>query len=289
MGSPCWARNIPGLKGPGQDRSPVASLLLYPLWKLLIFPARLSYQYARKLSLQWRRNGHHSVSNHRPLDGLFNHLLSPTSKKHQGSALLALCVGNSPVTGEVPTQRANNAENVHIWWRHHAYKVEIRPPTPAILIPNVTHLIIILHSISYCCIKMKYIFIFHDKYYCGNYVMALMVFMFKNSRPVWNKMDWSLNDKPSKRFEIIKANVALGQWGLCELCEHVSVTSVVQLLGLFCRTLIFIVVSLNPCHFNVICVMQYFVAIISVICHKFLMKQMYHDDYNIQHSWYPFY
>ena len=30
-----------------------------------------------------------------------------------------LCVGNSPVTGEFPAQRASNAENVSIWWRHH--------------------------------------------------------------------------------------------------------------------------------------------------------------------------
>ena len=29
-----------------------------------------------------------------------------------------LCEGNSPVTGEFPTQRASNAENVSIWWRH---------------------------------------------------------------------------------------------------------------------------------------------------------------------------
>ena len=28
-------------------------------------------------------------------------------------------VGISPVTGEFPTQRASNAENVSIWWRHH--------------------------------------------------------------------------------------------------------------------------------------------------------------------------
>ena len=30
-----------------------------------------------------------------------------------------LCEGNSPVTGEFPTQRASNAENIFIWWRHH--------------------------------------------------------------------------------------------------------------------------------------------------------------------------
>ena len=29
--------------------------------------------------------------------------------------------GISPVTGEFPTQRASNKENVSIWWSHHAY------------------------------------------------------------------------------------------------------------------------------------------------------------------------
>ena len=29
-----------------------------------------------------------------------------------------LCVGNSPVTGEFPAQKANNTENVSIWWNH---------------------------------------------------------------------------------------------------------------------------------------------------------------------------
>ena len=29
--------------------------------------------------------------------------------------------GNSPVTGEFPAQRASNAENVSIWWRHHEW------------------------------------------------------------------------------------------------------------------------------------------------------------------------
>ena len=38
-----------------------------------------------------------------------------TSKLH----VTVLCVGNSPVTGEFPTQMASNAENVSIWWRHH--------------------------------------------------------------------------------------------------------------------------------------------------------------------------
>ena len=57
----------------------------------------------------------HVVSNHRSFDCLFNSLCGPTSK----SALLALCVENSPVTGEFPAHRASNAEKVSSWWRHH--------------------------------------------------------------------------------------------------------------------------------------------------------------------------
>ena len=32
------------------------------------------------------------------------------------------CARNSPLTGEFPAQRASNAENVSIWWRHHAHR-----------------------------------------------------------------------------------------------------------------------------------------------------------------------
>ena len=32
-----------------------------------------------------------------------------------------LCEGNSPVTGEFPAQRASNAQNVSILWRHHVF------------------------------------------------------------------------------------------------------------------------------------------------------------------------
>ena len=41
-------------------------------------------------------------------------------RKHQSSASLAFVMGNSPLTGEFPAQMASNAENVSIWWRHHA-------------------------------------------------------------------------------------------------------------------------------------------------------------------------
>ena len=44
-----------------------------------------------RVSLQWRHNGR----------------------------VTGLRVGNSPGTGEFPAQRASNAYNVSIWWRHH--------------------------------------------------------------------------------------------------------------------------------------------------------------------------
>ena len=42
-------------------------------------------------------------------------------RQHQSSASLAFVPVTeiSPVTGEFPAQRASNAENVSIWWRHH--------------------------------------------------------------------------------------------------------------------------------------------------------------------------
>ena len=44
-------------------------------------------------------------------------------RKHPSSASLALCAGNSPVTGEFPAQMASNAENDSVWWRHHGAKL----------------------------------------------------------------------------------------------------------------------------------------------------------------------
>ena len=72
-------------------------------------------------SLQWRHNGRDSVSNHQPHDCLLNRLFRRRSKKTSKLRVTGLCAGNSPGTGEFPAQRASNAENVSIWWRHHAY------------------------------------------------------------------------------------------------------------------------------------------------------------------------
>ena len=72
-------------------------------------------------SLQWRHNERDSVSNHQPHDSLFNCLFRRRSKKASKLRVTGLCVGNSPVTDEFPAQRASNAENVSIWWRHHVW------------------------------------------------------------------------------------------------------------------------------------------------------------------------
>ena len=71
------------------------------------------------LTLQWRHYKHDGVSNHQPLDCLLNLLFRRRSNKTSKLRVTGLYEGNSPVTGEFPAQRANNAENVSIWWRHH--------------------------------------------------------------------------------------------------------------------------------------------------------------------------
>ena len=72
--------------------------------------------------LHWRHNGPHGVSNHQPHHCLLNRLFRRRYKKKTIKAprQLSLYAGNSPVTDEFPAQMASNAENVSIWWFHHA-------------------------------------------------------------------------------------------------------------------------------------------------------------------------
>ena len=70
-------------------------------------------------ALQWRHNGHDAFSNHQPHDCLLSRLFRHRTKKTSKLRVTGLCAGNSPGTGEFPTQRASYAENVSIWWRHH--------------------------------------------------------------------------------------------------------------------------------------------------------------------------
>ena len=70
-------------------------------------------------TLQWRHNERDGVSNHQPHGCLLQRLFRCRSKKTSKLRVTGLYEGSSPVTGEFPTQRASNAENVSIWWRHH--------------------------------------------------------------------------------------------------------------------------------------------------------------------------
>ena len=54
------------------------------------------------------------VSNHRCLDCLLSRLYRRGSKKTSKLRVTGICEGNSPVTGEFPSQRASNTENVSI-------------------------------------------------------------------------------------------------------------------------------------------------------------------------------
>ena len=69
-------------------------------------------------SLRWRHDERDGVSYHQPHDCSFIRAQKKTLKLR----VTGLCDGNSPVTGEFPTPRASNAENVSIWWRHHVKK-----------------------------------------------------------------------------------------------------------------------------------------------------------------------
>ena len=70
--------------------------------------------------------GHDGVSNHQPYDCLLNSLFRHRSKKTSKVRFSGLSEGISPVTGEFPTQRTSNTENVSIWWRHHVPPLYLR-------------------------------------------------------------------------------------------------------------------------------------------------------------------
>ena len=50
---------------------------------------------------------------------VYSTVYSATDEKTSKLLVTGLCEGNSPVTGDIPAQRASNAENVSIWWHHY--------------------------------------------------------------------------------------------------------------------------------------------------------------------------
>ena len=61
--------------------------------------------------LQWHHNECNDVSSHRVSIDCLIVGSGADQGQHPSSTSLALCMGNSPVTGEFPAQRASNAEN----------------------------------------------------------------------------------------------------------------------------------------------------------------------------------
>ena len=77
----------------------------------------------QQFASQWRHNERYGVSNHQPHGCLLNRLFRRRSKKTSKVRVNGLCAGNSPMIGEFPAQRASNAENGSIWWRHHGWRL----------------------------------------------------------------------------------------------------------------------------------------------------------------------
>ena len=59
---------------------------------------------ALEVSLQWRHNGHDSVSNHQPHDCFLNRLFRHRSKKTSKLHVTGLCTGTSSEAGEFPAK-----------------------------------------------------------------------------------------------------------------------------------------------------------------------------------------
>ena len=87
---------------------------VYIVTCVLIIPYGIFFRSA----LQWRHIECDGVLIHRCLQWLLNCWFRRRPKKTSKVRVTGLCVGNSPVTAEFPTQKASNAENVSIWWCH---------------------------------------------------------------------------------------------------------------------------------------------------------------------------
>ena len=70
--------------------------------------------------LHWRHNDRDGVTNHQPHGCLLNRLFRRRSKKTSKLHVTGFLCGEFTGTDEFPAQRASYAENISIWWRHHA-------------------------------------------------------------------------------------------------------------------------------------------------------------------------
>ena len=114
-----WILSFSGMLYAGMTIEVENDALIFEIWRSELMVAqnttvKVSGEWE---TLQWRHNGHDSVSNHQPHDCLLNRYSGTDQRKHQSSASLAF----EFFSPGFPAQRASNAENVSIWWRHHVW------------------------------------------------------------------------------------------------------------------------------------------------------------------------
>ena len=92
-------------------------------------------------------------------------------RKHHSSALLAF-VRDAPATGGFPSQRASNAENVSIWWRHHDFTrdaADDQAPNGTRTLPSAAVFFINIFSKYFASVITKVISQENFKYITNNY------------------------------------------------------------------------------------------------------------------------
>ena len=102
-----------------------SGILVYACWVcrikcVFVVFVKVKTDFNWSIALKWRHNERDGVSNHQHHVCLLKRLFRRRSKKTPKLRVASLCEGDSMVTGEFPSQRASNAKNVSIWWRHHA-------------------------------------------------------------------------------------------------------------------------------------------------------------------------
>ena len=92
----------------------------YISWNIWIHVSAMVRRYNKmeQWSLQWHHNECDGVWSHRCLDCFPNRLFWRRSKKTSKLHVTGFCEVNPQVTGGLSSQRASNAANVSIWWRH---------------------------------------------------------------------------------------------------------------------------------------------------------------------------
>ena len=94
----------------------------------VFWPCFLTFAYCyRAFWYQWHERAHHSdftmCAMASQITGVLVVCLIVCSSAHEKNTwnlhVTGLCEGNPLVTGRFTSQKASNAENVFIWWRHH--------------------------------------------------------------------------------------------------------------------------------------------------------------------------